>query len=400
VPAAADCCPGAFQPINAPDFENEHSGRTALRNSVLLAAAAAAAAVLAAGVAQASPAAVKIGVAGPFTGPNAALGMQLQAGAALAVADINARGGVHGSKLTEVVLDDACDPKRAAVIANALVADGVAMVDGHICPAATIAAGRVYADHGVLEIAPAPVETGFDQSISSLIFRLCGPADRQGKVAADYIAAHFKGAKVAVLNDDSAYGRAIADQVRINLALGGMPIIYSASYAVSDTDFSPLISRMRKAAITVVYLGGQAADSGLLIRQAAAQGFKPQYVSDDAAAALWRIAGAAAEGTLLTSPPPAETSAAAVEVVKELGASNEEPANYALYAYAAIQVWAEAANQARSLRPAMVARRLQAGGAWPSVLGPIRFKRNGDIATAAYAVYQWQSSSYVLLPMK
>jgi branched-chain amino acid transport system substrate-binding protein len=47
------------------------------------------------GTAQAQ---VKMGVAGPFSGPNAAFGMQLKNGASQAVADINAAGGLLGGK--------------------------------------------------------------------------------------------------------------------------------------------------------------------------------------------------------------------------------------------------------------------------------------------------------------
>ena len=45
---------------------------------------------------------VKIGVAGPFTGPNATYGAQYWKGASQAVADINAAGGIKGEKIVLV----------------------------------------------------------------------------------------------------------------------------------------------------------------------------------------------------------------------------------------------------------------------------------------------------------
>jgi branched-chain amino acid transport system substrate-binding protein len=97
------------------------------------------AAMMLAGLAPAA-AQVKIGVVGPLTGSNAAFGAQLKTGADQAVADINAKGGVLGKPIDEIVLDDACDPKQAVSDANQLVTAGVAMVDGHYCSAATIPA--------------------------------------------------------------------------------------------------------------------------------------------------------------------------------------------------------------------------------------------------------------------
>lgn len=64
---------------------------------------------------------VKIGVAGPFTGPNATYGAQYWKGASQAVADINAAGGIKGEKIVLVQGDDACEPKQAVAVANRLV---------------------------------------------------------------------------------------------------------------------------------------------------------------------------------------------------------------------------------------------------------------------------------------
>ena len=60
---------------------------------------------------------IKIAVAGPITGSDAAVGEQMRRGAAMAVVDINAHGGLLGQKLSLQVGDDACDPKQAVAIA-------------------------------------------------------------------------------------------------------------------------------------------------------------------------------------------------------------------------------------------------------------------------------------------
>ena len=74
---------------------------------------------------SAASAQIKIGVAGPITGPNAAFGAQLKNGVEQAVEDINAAGGINGQKLQIVVGDDVSDPKQGVSVANKFAAEGV-----------------------------------------------------------------------------------------------------------------------------------------------------------------------------------------------------------------------------------------------------------------------------------
>src|ERR1700757_1343721 len=102
------------------------------------------AAALALGAGAASAQNIPIAVVGPITGSNAALGEQMKRGAEMAVADINAKGGVLGKKLDLILADDACDPKQAVAAANDVVGKKVAFVAGHYCSSASIPASAVY----------------------------------------------------------------------------------------------------------------------------------------------------------------------------------------------------------------------------------------------------------------
>ena len=89
--------------------------------------------VIAAGAlwARAADAEIRIGMAGPLTGPNAWLGEQTQRGVDLAVADLNGGGGVLGEQVEVVTADDYCDGEQAVAAANKLVAAGGVLVAGH-----------------------------------------------------------------------------------------------------------------------------------------------------------------------------------------------------------------------------------------------------------------------------
>jgi branched-chain amino acid transport system substrate-binding protein len=91
---------------------------------------------------------ILIGLAGPITGKEAWLGEQFQRGAELAVADINAAGGVLGKKIELIVVDDFCDPEQAVAAARKLVSDGAIFVEGHMCSGASIPASEIYESGG------------------------------------------------------------------------------------------------------------------------------------------------------------------------------------------------------------------------------------------------------------
>ena len=97
---------------------------------------------------------ILIGVAGPITGQNAWYGEQMERGAAQAVADLNAAGGVLGQQVELITVDDFCDPEQAVAAAKKLVSDGVIFVVGHFCSHSSIPASAIYEAAGVLMISP------------------------------------------------------------------------------------------------------------------------------------------------------------------------------------------------------------------------------------------------------
>src|ERR1043166_6614181 len=74
-----------------------------------------------------------VAVAGPMSGGESAFGRQMKNGADMAVADLNAAGGVLGKKLALDVEDDACDPKQARSVAERIRSAKIPFVAGHYC---------------------------------------------------------------------------------------------------------------------------------------------------------------------------------------------------------------------------------------------------------------------------
>src|ERR1700729_1899190 len=161
----------------------------------------------------AASAQIKMGVAGPITGPNAAFGAQLVQGTTQAVEDINKAGGILGQQITLEQGDDVSDPKQGVSVANKFVGDGVKFVVGHFNSGVTIPASDVYMENGMLVITPSATNPKVtDRPGMWNVFRVCGRDDQQGSVAGAFIATKFNGKRVAVIHDKTTYGQGLADE--------------------------------------------------------------------------------------------------------------------------------------------------------------------------------------------
>ncbi len=339
---------------------------------------------------------IRIAVVGPLTGPQAAFGEQMRRGSEMAVADINAKGGVLGQKLILEVGDDACDPKQAVAVANQMVNKKVVFVAGHFCSSTSIPASDVYNEEGILQISPASTNPQFTERNLKSIFRTCGRDDQQGKIAAEYIAKNFKNTNVAILHDKSTYGKGLADETKKALnALGKKEAIYEA-ITPGEKDYSALVSKLKSAKVGLIYLGGYHAEGGLIARQAQAQGLKAPLMGGDALVTeeYWAITGAAGEGTLMTFSPDPARNPAAKPVVDKFLKQGYKPEGYTLYSYGAMQAWAQAAQQAGSAKADAVAKVLKSGQKFDTLLGQIGFDAKGDVTAPGYVVYVWNNGKY------
>ncbi len=361
-----------------------------------LLAAAAVFAVATASHTGTAAAQIRIAAVGPMTGEYASFGQQMKLGAQQAVDDINKAGGILGQQLVLEVGDDACDPKQAVSVANQMAAKKVLLVAGHYCSGSSIPASKVYAEEGILQISPASTNPAYTEKGGWNTFRVCGRDDEQGQVAGQYLAKNFKGQKIAILHDNTTYGKGLADETMKSLhAAGGKEALYTP-YTPGEKDYSALISRMKQAGITVIYVGGYHTEAGLIIRQAKEQGMKATLVGGDALVTkeFWQIAGDAGAGTLMTFSPDPRLNKAAADVVASFKAKGIDPEGYVLYTYAAVQLWAETAKKIKSTDPKKVAAALKASGNWPSVLGPMSFTPKGDPKGAGYVLYIWKNGAY------
>jgi branched-chain amino acid transport system substrate-binding protein len=339
-----------------------------------------------------------IGMAGALTGPNAYQGEQQQQGVELAVADLNANGGVLGQQLRLIFVDDACDSGQAVAAAHRLVAAKVSLVVGHQCSGASIPAAGIYERAGIIQITPASTNPRLTEEGRTNVFRMCGRDDQQGAIAGDFLSARWRDSKIAIVHDGSVYGKGLADETRRQLNRHGVTEALNEELTPGQSDYSLLAAKLRTAGINVAYFGGYYREAALLIRNAREQGYQLQLVSGDgiASEAFLQVTGEAGEGTVFTSFRDPRQSPAADPIVTRFRQKGFEPEGYTLYSYGAVQAWAQAVAKANSAEPKAVIDALRTSE-FDTILGRISFDDKGDVRLPGFDWFIWRSDRYVPL---
>ena len=341
---------------------------------------------------------VLIGVAGPLTGKNAWFGEQMQRGAELAVAGINAEGGVLGHQVQLTAADDFCDPEQAVAAARKLVSEGVILVVGHYCSHASIPASEIYEAAGVVMISPASSNPMLTELGRANVFRVQTRDDAVGIVAGNYLADHWSGKKIAILHDNTTFGQGVAEFTKEQLNARGLTEAIYQAYVPGGNNYAAEIAELQTADIAVAFVGGYHTEIALMARAARDRGYLVQLVAGLSVATeeFGLIGGPGAEGTLFIDNPDPRMRAEAAPVIERFRASGFEPEGNTLLAYAAVQVWAQAIEVAGSLDLGAVIAAMRSRQ-FDTVLGQIGFDEKGDVTLQSPVLYVWHAEGTHML---
>lgn len=340
---------------------------------------------------------IEIGAAAPLSGPNAALGEQLRRGVQAAVDDINATGGIRGEKLAVQFADDGCDPRKAIDVATGFVSAGVKAVIGHYCSGASIPASKVYQKAGILEISPASTNPKYTDEGGWNVIRLVPRDDAQASAAAALVLDRFAGQKIAILSDQTPAFSALAARFATALQQKGAAPALQQNFKAGTKDFAGLVQQVVQSGAGVVYLAGSYVEGGLIAQALRAAGSQAQIVSPDSLVTedYGNQAKDAANGTLSSFTYDARKFPAAQGLVQRLRAQDQNAEGFTLYAYAAVQALAAAAEATGTLDSTRLAEWLRGGNRFDTVVGPVSFDARGDLAAPAIAWFKWIDGRYV-----
>ncbi|HYP68478.1 MAG TPA: branched-chain amino acid ABC transporter substrate-binding protein [Thiobacillaceae bacterium] len=343
---------------------------------------------------------VKIGQSSPLTGPQAHLGKDNDNGARLAIDEINAAHPVLAGKpvVFELVSeDDGADPKTATTVAQRLVDEGVVGVIGHLNSGATIPASKVYADAGIPQISPSATAVKYTTQGFKTAFRVMTNDAQQGKVLGAYAAK--LGKKIAIIDDRTAYGQGLADEVEKAAKAAGEDVVAREYTTDRASDFMAILTSIKSKSPDVVFFGGMDPQAAPLVKQMRQLGMKAQFLGADGSETpkFIELAGPDAEGSIASMPGlPLESMPGGQAFKQKFEAKYGEIQNYAPYAYDAARVMVDAMKRANSAEPAKFLAELPKTD-FQGVTGHIRFDSRGDLAGGSITLYQVKNGKWTVL---
>ncbi len=334
---------------------------------------------------------VKIAHAGPLTGSIAHLGKDDENGVALAVAQLNAQKiSIDGKPVTFSMQseDDQADPKTGATVAQKLVDAKVAAVIGHLNSGVTIPASEIYNKAGIPVISGSATNPALTERGLKTVFRTVGRDDQQGPAIAAYIAGELKGKKVAIIDDKTAYGEGIANEVEKTLKASKVNIVARERTTDKETDFKAILTKIKAKNPDVIFHGGMDATGGPMLKQARELGIKAVFAFGDGACTneMSKLAGPASDGMACSQAGlPAE--AASKEFKDSFTAKYVEIKQYAPYFYDATNAVIEAMKKANSTDPAKFTPEMF-NVSFTGATGKVEFDAKGDRKDAEMTIFR------------
>ncbi|MDP1612184.1 MAG: branched-chain amino acid ABC transporter substrate-binding protein [Sulfuritalea sp.] len=337
------------------------------------------------------PMVVKIGSVAPLTGGIAHLGKDNENGARLAIDEANAAGLTLGGKKVKFELmseDDQADPKVGNTVAQKLVDAKVAGVVGHLNSGTTIPASAIYNTAALPMVSgsatnPALTEQGFKG-----VFRVVGRDDQQGPAVANYLATTNKPKTVAVIDDATAYGEGLANEVEKTLKAAGVKVLPREKGTDKTVDWKAVLTKIKGKRPDAVFYGGMDATGGPLLKQARELKMTAVFAFGDGACTdkMAELAGPAAEG-LLCSQAGIPVQAAGRKFVDAYKAKFKvDPILYSPFTYDAANLLIAAMKKANSPDPAKYLAALAASN-HNGASGNIQFDEKGDRKDAEMTIF-------------
>lgn len=292
---------------------------------------------------------LKIGFFGALTGDAAGLGIHMRNGTKLAIDQYNKDNADCTVTLAE--FDSQGDPARAPALAQQAVSDDklVAMV-GPAFSGESEVANPIFDQAGLPAITPSATRPSLSTKGWRIFHRGVGNDTSQGPAAGRYIKDVVKAEKVYVVDDQSAYGAGLADEVKKVL---GAQVAGSDKVAVRQTNFSAVVTKIKSSGATVLFFGGYYTEAGLLLKELKGSGWTGTMVAGDGVndANFIKVAGQSiAEGTILTCPCAPATKAKGTFPADYKTAFNADPGTYADVSYDVTKVLLEGIKDGKGTR--------------------------------------------------
>ena len=225
---------------------------------------------------------IKVGGIYPLSGSVAVYGVEARNGVELAVAEINAAGGINGKQVELIAEDDEGNPEKTVNAYKKLTTkDGVKFIIGSLTSGCTQAITSFAQAQKVLLVAPAATMASITDA-GSFIFRVCFIDPFQGTVGAKFAYSELGVRNAAVLYDvGNDYSVGLYENFKAYFENAGGKLVATESYNTGDKDFNAQLTKIKNASPDVVYLPDYYSTVALIAKQLRAQGITCPIVGAD-----------------------------------------------------------------------------------------------------------------------
>ena len=380
-------------------MNNNKGGRTALATAVTL--------LMAMGTAHAADSEiVRIGFAGPLTGPSAHQGQDVEHGIQIAVEEANQQQLKIGDKVARFKLvseDDVADPRTGTAVAQRLVDSKVAVVIGHYNSGTSIPASKIYAAAGIPQISPSATNPTLTRQGIPSVFRTVNDDATLGRYAGNYLVSQLKAQRIAIFDDRTAYGQGLADEVTKAVKAAGGNVVVREYTNDKSTDFNAILTTAKAQKADAVFFAALDYQAAPMARQMKNLGLKARFMNignlpNDS---FRQMAGNAAEGTYAwnygTPLQDMPKGAAFEQKLKDkfgVGVVQSSPAAYDA-TWAAINAMVKAgSDDPKVYLPVLKSQ------SYEGVTGTIAFDDQGNLKNPAATVFQFADGGWKTLSVE
>lgn len=346
---------------------------------------------------------VTLGFSGPLTGSMAHVGQDYRNGLLMAIQDLNNQHNkLNGKNLFFRLLseDDAGDPRTATLSASLLSDKKIIAVIGHVDSGCTIAASSIYNKAGIIQIAPSVsnqkyTEQGFDNT-----FRMMAPDNVQGRILGDYISKLKQHPKVALIDDGSAYGQNLSNQVENMLKKKNIPIAGREYTYRNNLDYTAILAQINKTGANILFFSGTDVQAAHLIKQERALNQNIIFITGDMACTprFLSLAEENAERTICSrNSPPLDHLKRVIYFKNRYEKRFSVPMQpYALFSYDAAMLVSHAIKTIKTLDKRKIIHYLH-NSQYTGLTGLISFSEKGDPKIPYVTLFRISKGKFVMI---
>jgi branched-chain amino acid transport system substrate-binding protein len=344
---------------------------------------------------------IRIGYAGPTSGPIAHLGKDAANGVQLALDELNQRGVLIGGKKAKVegiFEDDVADPKQGTSVAQAFCDRKVNGIVGHLNSGTTLPAARIYNDCGIPHITPAATNPKITQQGYSTTFRVLANDNSLGAAMAAHSADKLKLRRIVVIDDRTAYGQGVAEIFKKTAKTRGIEVVSEQYTSDKATDFAAILTAIKAVNPDGIFFGGVDAQAGPMLRQMEQLGMTTQKFLGGDGICTTKLAELSSGAKTLSNVACAEGGASIEKMSGGIAWKTKYNARFpgdlqpfSPYAYDATMILVDAMQRAKSIDPKVYLSQLQKTN-YQGVTNRITFTSVGELGDPLVTVFEYKNA--------